>query len=55
MQVFEAFMSGYNTYVTVHGKTYFNARPLNGENHWSFVSSPLEKSSQKRRRRQHNC
>ena len=42
MQVFEAFMSGHNTYVTVHGKTYFNTHPLNGESHWSSISCPLE-------------
>ena len=42
MQVFEAFMSGHNTYMTVHGKMYFNAHPLNGENHWSSASCPLE-------------
>lgn len=42
MQVFETFMSGQNTSVTVHGKRYFNAHPLKGENHWSSVCCPLE-------------
>ena len=28
--------------VTVHGRTCFNAYPLNGQNRWSSVSCPLE-------------
>lgn len=42
MQVFEASMSEHNTCVTAHGKTYFNAHPLNGENCSSSISCPLE-------------
>ena len=30
--------------MTVHGKTYFNAYPLNGQNRFPSVSCPLESS-----------